>query len=222
MYRPYVEKHWLTSSIPSGAWGAGGGRATCSAARALRRSPRWGGLLRPVRAADRLRDVHVRGVQERGLRLQERPRHFGVRGCRQEDSARAQIRRLHEGRREGGSTLDARGTRWGYALRRLRAGAAAPLPAQEEGVQPGRALGTRRRPADERTLIGYTRSRAQHAGSGRALGRREAGQRHGRVLCQGTSCGEDLAGRRRLHYGRDHERVRRARCSARERATCTL
>ena len=54
MYRPYVERHWLTSSIPSGAWGAGGGRATCSVVRALRRSPRWGTLLRPVRAADRL------------------------------------------------------------------------------------------------------------------------------------------------------------------------
>ena len=61
---------------------------------------------------------------------------------------------------------------------------------------------------DERTLIGYTRSRAQHAGSVRALGRREAGQRHGRVLCQETSCGEDPAGRRRLHYLRDYERAR--------------
>ena len=47
----------------------------------------------------------------------------------------------------------------------------------------------RRRPEDKRTRIGYTRSRAQHAGSGRALGRREAGERRRRVLRQGPVVG---------------------------------
>ena len=63
---------------------------------------------------------------------------------------------------------------------------------RKRGAQPGRALGTRRRPADERTLIRYTRSRAQHAGSGRALGRREAGQRYGRVLTRELVVGRIL------------------------------
>ena len=73
--------------------------------------------------------------------------------------------------------LDARGAReWGR-VRRSRTGALAPLAAQEERFQSGRAAGARRSPEDKLTRIGYTRSRAQHAGSGRALGRREAGER---------------------------------------------
>jgi predicted amidophosphoribosyltransferase len=60
-------------------------------------------------------------------------------------------------------------------LRRRRAGPPAPLAPQAQGLQPGGAPRARRRGENKRTCFRYTTSRAQDAGSGRALGREEEG-----------------------------------------------
>ena len=94
-------------------------------------------------------------------------------------------------------------------LRRRRAGPPAPLAPQAQGLQPGGAPRARRRGENKRTCFRYTTSRAQDAGSGRALGRGEEGQRRGRLQGQGRRPGKGTPDRRRLHDRSDDERVRR-------------
>ena len=95
-----------------------------------------------------------------------------------------------------------------WPLRRRGAGAAAQVASQEEGVQPGLIVGAGRSRRDKRNRIGYTKSRAQQKGSGRALGGPAAGQRRRRLQGQRTSQGQNPPHRRRLHPWRDHERLR--------------
>ena len=130
-------------------------------------------------------------------------------GIGKEISPYPQVRGLHEGRGEAGRASHARGHRRHSPLRRRRAGPPAPLAPQAQGLQPGGAPRARRRGENKRTCFRYTTSRAQDAGSGRALGRGEGGQRRGRPQGQGRRPGKGTPDRRRLHDRSDDERVRR-------------
>ena len=79
---------------------------------------------------------------------------------------------------------------------------------RKRGFNQAELLGAGRRRRDKRTRIGYTRSRAQHKGPGRALCGPEAGQRRGRLQGGRASPGPSTPDRRRLHHRRHHERLR--------------
>ena len=188
-YRPPRRRVWnpsprfLPSEPPSQEWVAYERRASDVPCRACSDALSRGGafLLRPEWASHRLRDVRVRGVKNVDFDFEFGPC-LKVRGIREED--------LHALRCRGYTRLVER----------------AAVPSML-GFNQAKLL-ARPRPEDKRTRIGYTRSRAQHAGSGRALGRREAGERRRRVLRQGTCRWVDLAGRPRLYHRRDDVPVR--------------
>src|SRR5687768_8387168 len=163
--------------------------------------------LRALRAADRLRDVRMPGVQERRLRFPEREGAPEVRWRGQEDSRRPKVPRPQEGGREARRAADAAGPRQ-HPLRRRRARAATPFTPEEEGLQSGRTPCRGRRREDEINRIGYTRSRAQHKGRGRTFCRPEKGQRRRRLLGHRTCARQDPTSRRRLYYRSNNERMR--------------
>src|SRR5215217_3270450 len=163
--------------------------------------------LRTLRAAGRLRDVRMRGVQERRLRFRERQGALEVRWRRQEDSPRSEVPRLQTGGRAARRATDAAGPRQ-HQLRRRRARTATPFAPEEEGLQSGRTTRQGRGREDESNRIGYTRSRAQHKGPSRTLGGPEKGQRRRRLLSHRMSARQDPTRRRRLYYRSNNERMR--------------
>jgi len=102
-------------------------------------------------------------------------------------------------------------------VRRGRADAAAQGQAQEVRVQPGSAAREGPRGPDKHLSFGYTTNRAEHPGSGRAVGRGEAPERGRRVLGRGSRAGQAPPRRRRLHHRRHHERLRRGPARRRRR-----
>ncbi len=147
-------------------------------------------------------------MEPRGLQRRERPGPLEVHRRRQGDRPQFAVRGYTRVVEKQAVPLML-GARQPRPLRRRSAGPAAPLAAQAPRVQPGGARGAGRRQRAKSTCFGYSTSRAQDAGSGRALGRRDGGERFGRVQCQGPHPGQGSLNRRPVHHRRDDERVRR-------------
>ena len=173
--------------------------------------------LRTLRPSNSVQDPSVRRVQERGLRFCDGPGALALRRGGKRDRARPQVPWLHGRRREARRPAVSGGGRRTGRIRRRRAGAAAQGKAQKARLQPGRAARPRSGGPDKLTRFGYTTSRAEHPGSGRAVGRGETPERGRRVLGRGSRAGQAPSRRRRLHHRCHHERLRRGAARGRRR-----
>jgi hypothetical protein len=138
--------------------------------------------MRALRPSGCVRDPGLRRVQARGLRIFDSPGALALRGRGEGDRARPQVPRVHGRRRPARRAAAGGGGRRPGRIRRGGAGTVAQGEAQEARLQPGRAAGEGGRRPDKHPRFGYTSSRAEHPGSGRAIGRGEAPERGRRVL----------------------------------------
>jgi hypothetical protein len=86
---------------------------------------------------------------------------------------------------------------------------------REGGFNQAALLGPRGRGPDKRTGIGYTTSRAEHPGSGRTVGRREARERRRHLFGRGPPAGQTATPRGRRPHHRRHAKRSRGHAPAR-------